>query len=254
MAISSKGKQITDRIMVMQPNTPQQNDPYDFIMQSPQGGPKPSLNPSSMKMRIIVVAIGAILLIIIGIVVASLLGSAGNAQKQRYIEIAQKQTEIVRISTLADKKAKNLSTRSFAATTQLAISTDQRKFTAALATRGVKEKDQNKLLPLGKNDKTDSALDEAEKNGRYDETFRQILEGEIASYQKLLNGAASGASNAERPILETAFKNSNTLLAKPDKTPRPQPAGSENLDSEATIGDGLSEDDDSDGFEEDSGL
>lgn len=222
-----------------------QNDPYGFIMQSPQKR-GPSINPTSMKARIILVAIGAIFLIILAVIAASLLGSAGNAQKQRYIEIAQKQTEIVRISTLADKKAKGLAIRSFAVTTQLAVSSDQRKVTAALASRGVGEKDQTKLLGLGKNSKTDATLDEAEKNGRYDETFRQVLEAELTNYQRLLNTAASGANKSERPVLESSYKSATTLLAKPDKTPRPAAtpsADNADLDSEASIPDDESEED-----------
>mgnify|MGYP006196768721 CR=1 FL=1 len=115
---------------------PQQQDPYNFIMQSPQKS-GPSFTPSSMKARIIIVAAGAVLLITLFVIAASILGSAGKTQQQRYLEIAQKQTEIVRVSALADKKAKSLSARSFAVTTQLAITSDQKKMSDILAKLGV---------------------------------------------------------------------------------------------------------------------
>mgnify|MGYP006180133515 CR=1 FL=1 len=213
---------------------PQQQDPYNFIMQSPQKS-GPSFTPSSMKARIIIVAAGAVLLITLFVIAASILGSAGKTQQQRYLEIAQKQTEIVRVSALADKKAKSLSARSFAVTTQLAITSDQKKMSDILAKRGLDPKAQAKVLGLGQNSKTDAALDEAEKNNRYDETLRQILETELSNYQKLVSASAGGATAAEKQALETAFNNATLLVAKPEKTPRPQVEGAELLDQEASF-------------------
>ncbi len=217
-----------------QPSAPQPQDPYGFIFQAPQKTGT-SFTPTSMKTRIIIVVSGLILLIILVAVMASLLGSAGKAQQQRYIEIAQKQTEIIRISTLAESKAKSLSARSFAVTTQLAVTSDQREMTDILAKRGINPKAQSKLLGLGQNTKTDTTLDEAEKRNRYDETLRKVLETELTNYQKLLNASAEGATASEKPILESAFRGASLLTASPEKASRSLTEGEELLDKETSI-------------------
>lgn len=201
--------------------SPQGQDPYGFIMNNQQGPSRSRLALSSTKARILVVVGGIILLIIIVVIFSTILGSGAKAQKQRYVEIAQKQTELIRISTIADKKAKGLATRSYALTTRMGLESSQKKTSDILAKRGVKAKELAKVLPAGKNDKSDAALDEAEKNNRFDETFLQLMESELTNYQKLLEAASGSASKSEKQALQQAYDQVAILKAKPEKTPRP---------------------------------
>lgn len=194
------------------------NDPYGFIMNSPQ---KQANKPIGMGARIAVVAGGVLLLIIVAIIGNSLLSSGQKAQTQRYIELAQTQTEIIRITTLADKKAKTLNTRSYAVTTRVSLESSQKSTTAILNKRGIKEKKLTKLLSASKNPKTDAALEEATKNNRFDETFNKLLNTQLANYQKQLNDAASGASKKDKQALQRSF-NQVAILTKKVDAPTPQ--------------------------------
>jgi hypothetical protein len=196
------------------------NDPYGFIMNNPQK-PSRSFGPSGTAGRIAVVVGGVVLLIILAIVLLSLLGKSDKAQTQRLIEISQKQTEIIRLTTQSDKNAKNIATRSYALTTRLSMESSQKKTNELLAKRGVKEKSLAKLLPAGKNTKSDELLAEAQKNNRFDETFTELISKELTNYQKLLSGAAEGASKREKEVLEKNFASASTIQAKPKASPKP---------------------------------
>ena len=115
-----------------------------------------------------------------------MLSSGSKAQAERMVEVAKKQTEIVRITTLGEKKLKGQGARNYASVTKLGVSSAQKSTNEALAKRGINDKSLGKLLAASKNAKTDQVLDEAEKNGRYDETFLQVLECEFASYENLI--------------------------------------------------------------------
>lgn len=210
-------------MIVMQPDNvgyTDQSDPFGFITNNPQK-PKRSFGPSGMAGRIAVIAAILVVLIIMAIVVSALLSRGDKAQTQRLIEISQRQTEIIRITTQADKNAKSLSTRSYALTTRVSLESSQKNVNQLLAKRGVKEKALSKQLTAGKNTKTDAALSEAQKNNRFDETFTEIMGAELTNYQKLLNGAADGAKKSEKDVLQKSFNSAATIQAKPQAAPKP---------------------------------
>lgn len=193
------------------------NDPYGFIMNNPQQ-PQRSSGPSGMRGRIIVVAIGVVILIILGIIFSSLLSKGSKDQAQRLLEISQRQTEIIRISTQADKKAKSIATKQFALTTRLTTESSQKDINELLAKKGYNEKKLSKVLSASKNSKSDAALADAEKNNRFDETFMLILTGELNNYQKQLNTAASGASKTQKKVLQKSFNSAAVIQKKVEKS------------------------------------
>lgn len=190
---------------------PPNQDPYSFITQAPQQ-PARNLGPTSTKGRIIIVAVAAVILIIIVVVVMSLLGNAGKAQTDQYVAIAKSQTEIIRISTLAEQKSRSLEGRSLALTTRLSFTTAQTDMKQVLATRSINEKALTKQLSASQNKKTNDLLAEAEKNNRYEETYQEIVKNEVANYKKLLRAAVGGATPKEKQTLEAAFAQANTLF------------------------------------------
>lgn len=164
-----------------------------------------------MKGRIIVVAVGLAVLLIIFVIIMSILGNAGKGQNQAFIEIAQRQTEIIRLSTLAEQKAKVLETRSYATTVRMSFTTAQSDMTSVLASHGVNQKSLSKQLSASKNAKSDQALTEAEKNNRFDETWTELINTEINNYKKQLTAAAGGSSPQDTQTLQAALNQANTL-------------------------------------------
>lgn len=201
----------TDKIMLMPPG--QQNQ-YDFIMDNNPNKRGPAFG-NSMKARVALVAGGAVLLIILALVVMSFFSQGDKGQTQRLLEVAQAQNEIIRVSSLGKEKAKDITTRTYAANTRLSVSSAQNEVKASLNKRGMKDKAINKQLAASKNSKTDTALDEASQNNRFDETFTAILQKQMTDYQKLLQSAYDGGTATEKKSLKTSFDSAAKLAAKP---------------------------------------
>ncbi len=191
---------------------PQQPNQYDFIMgNNAKPGKRLPLGNNKLARALVVVVI----IIIVGIIAAvanSFLTKDSQVQTNRLVEIAQSQSELIRVSSIAKTKAKDLDTRNFALNTQITVETSQQQIIKTLNARGVKSKGLNKQLGAAKNAKTDAALDEATRNNRFDATFTTILNKQIADYQKLLQGAYAGSTPKEKTTLTAAFENAGILL------------------------------------------
>lgn len=192
---------------------PQQQNPYDFIMnpQQPQRGPRFG---NSMAARIIIVVGGIILGIIIIAVIASILSGGDKDQTKRLTEIAQAQSEIIRVSALGKENAKDTKAQALAINTNVSVLSSQQEVKKLLNTRGVKEKAISKELAASKNSKNDQALDEAKKNNRYDETLITILNKQLTDYQTLLKSAYDSGTKKERDTLTKAFESAGKLVVK----------------------------------------
>lgn len=198
---------------------PNNQNPYDFIMNSDQK-PKSGLYlGDGIGPKIVLVVI--ILVIIIGGFVAanSFLGQEDKAQIERISEVSKAQAELIRVTDTADQKAKNTQTKTYAMNVKLAIQSSQLDTNALLTKRGVSKKSLNGLLSGSKNAKNDAALAEAEKNNRYDDTLVTLIDKQLADYQKLL---ASMSANGSRSEKQTALAQTNSakLLAKSSLTNR----------------------------------
>jgi type II secretory pathway pseudopilin PulG len=206
----------------MPPNTNQQN-PYDFILSGGNQAPKRSFNiGKSMPVRIALIVGLLIIVILLFVVISSFLSSAGNAQKQRLIETAQAQTELIRVMELGEDKASDLGVRSLAVTTRMSIASDQQDIKSALVKRGYKEKSLSKVLGASKNPKTDAALEEAAANNRFDETFLEILAKQLADYKRLVQNSNSDANGTEQRTLKIFSANIDTI----QRSQQLQPPGS----------------------------
>lgn len=196
---------------------PNQSGQYDFIMNPQQtttrrGGPR-------NKKTLIFLGIAAFIVIIILAYGANFLLSSGSrAQADRLTEVAKAETELIRVSALGADNAKDRDTMVLAQTTKLSVSSSQLQTKKLLEKRGVNAKEFTKLMASSKNSKTDTQLTEAGRNNRYDETFKTILNKQLADYQKLIKGANDGGTSAEKKVLTNSFENAGKLLPKKTAT------------------------------------
>jgi hypothetical protein len=188
-----------------------QNDPYEFITNPQQPARRISFGRTPAQ-RAIIIGVGVLLLIIIALVLSSLFNSASNAQKDRLGELAQTQTELIRVATIADKQSSDIDTRASAITARFAIETDLQETNQMLATRGTEL--NSKVLSLKENEKTDTLLEEAFANNRFDETFNSILEQQLEDYQSLLQSVYSSGSSGEKEILQQNYEDTSLLLER----------------------------------------
>jgi hypothetical protein len=209
----------------MQPTTPpapppaplpqKSDNPYDFIMSSPQKQKKGF--SGGFKQRLIIVAGGGVILLIVAIILVSILGSSGKSGTENLISLAQQQNEIVRITEIAKSKATISITKNYAITTQLSVSSSQAQILEQLQKSGHKLKPAQ--LTLKQNSNTDKQLDNAATAGNFDKTFEEILQKELASYRIAVQNAYKNATRtSERQLLEASFISVSTLLSAPKST------------------------------------
>ena len=193
---------------------PSQQNQYDFIL-SNNSKPRRSFSfGNSPGARIAIVVGGLILFIIAATIINSFLSRDAKAHNQRLTEIAQTQSEIVRVSALAAKDGKSQGTRNYALNTKLSVQSSQQELRKALNRRGVKDKSINKKLADSKNTKNDETLKEGGLNNRYDETFTALVNKQLADYQKLIQAAYQSSNTSEKKVLTASFENAGRLAVK----------------------------------------
>ena len=185
-----------------------QQPSYDFIT-NPAQAQKKSLLPGggdSLQIRIIVVAAGLILLLIVGFIGMTLISSGGKSQQDALIKLTQQQAELVRISKIGIDKARDPAALNLATTTNFTLRSDQQALIVVAKTPA-------KQLALGKNAKTDIALTAAEQANRFDEVFTQTLQTQLTAYQKNLKIAHEGASSKKtKTVLAEQYAHATSLL------------------------------------------
>lgn len=187
------------------------NDPYGFILNPEKPKRRLPFSGGSFGMKLALVAIVTILIIIVGVILGNVLGSSNEAQKQRLIELAQAQTEIVRVSTTASGKLSGTDIRGVAFTNKLSVQSSLNQTTAQLSKYGVKA--NPKLLGQGKNSETDKLLADASANNRYDETYKKILDEQLDNYQKLLKNSFETESKTEKLMINQAAASNQLVMS-----------------------------------------
>jgi hypothetical protein len=202
----------------MQPSSPSPAPPpitpggqkpgqYDFLFQEPPKKSRFGLNITGTKQRILVVAGGAVVLLILIIMAFSFLGSGNKANQALLLSVAQKQTELIRIADLGAQKAHSTTAKNLAVTTAASLTTDQNALLGVMS-----PKPKAKELALGKNSNTDKLLSTAEQNNQFDEVFVTELQKELLSYQKLLKQARDSTSSKKtKAILSDEYTHASVL-------------------------------------------
>lgn len=193
---------------------PQQQNQYDFILES-KNRRGLSLNfGKTPNQRIAIVVIGLILLIVCAFFFNSFLNRGNKAHAAEMAEIVKSQNEIIRVSTIVAKDGKTQQARNRAFSTKFSIQTSQNDVKALLAKRGFKGKKLTKVLKNSKNTKNDDTLKEGGLNNRYDETYYTLLNKQLADNQKLIKAAFPSSNANEKKSLTAAFNNAGKLSVK----------------------------------------
>ncbi len=201
----------------MQPDNSDQNqeDRLDFILQTELEKPKSFSEKIRSKAGL---ALGSLVIITFSIVFILVVFSnnqARSAQNERLISIAQTQTEIVRISGLAQSQAKKSSTRTNAQEITDKISSSLEEIKAMLVNNKANVSEEN--FNAKKNADTDSKLVESIQNNNFDDTFSSIMEQNLLDYQQQLLDAQNSANSNDKVILENAYNQVNEILGIEDQ-------------------------------------
>lgn len=205
----------------MQPEQPippaSGQNPYDFILAGPPK-PKRSLIPSggSLKQRVILIAGGALgLIIILYVIFGLILGGGGSTAP--LVKIAQQQTEIIRISNSSAKTVRDAPISNFTQNVLLSTTSAQNQTVDYLAKHG--QKLNTKRLGGLQSSKTDQALAAAQQNDQFDDTLLNILIAKLKEYKaSLYEDYNNTGSKTQKALDKDLYQQTDKLLTNPPKS------------------------------------
>lgn len=184
----------------------QPNEEYGFITE-PLSPLSQNAGGGSSKKRLILFGGGILVILIIIISVVVAMSNRGPENKNFLLDVAVQQNEVIRISELAMKQAKNSDVRKLAVTTKLSLQSDQSKLAAALKAQKVK------IPKASKNNKNDQALLEATQNNRFDQVIMEMIQAQLGDYQKKINTAYKTSEGKQlKDALKAQYTNASTLI------------------------------------------
>lgn len=203
----------------MQPEklTKQPEDPlksYDFIL-NPEKPAKKSFftlpGPgSSLVQRLAIIGGGLAVLLVILMLGYSVLFSKPDVSAD-IASLSATQTEILRIAALANSKAQETSTKTYAASVTSIVSSDKAAILDAAKKAGytINTKD----APTKKNTETDKKLADAASSNKFDTVFTDTLTAELSSYSQEMSTLYNKVkSKALKAALNDAYSSSQLLI------------------------------------------
>ncbi len=194
-------------------NTPPPGQ-YDFIMQNANhnSGGLFSAN-APIKTRILVVAGGCAILLVIALIFFAILSRPAGLSVSTLVGIAQKQTELARISQTPSENATGQAVQNFAATTRMTMLSERQIFVTFLQTHGSSV--DPKTLQATRSLKTDQDLLAAKSSGTYDQIYIAIAQAQLAAYEQSLKAAFNAATTqSQRKLLNDAYMHAELLIAE----------------------------------------
>jgi hypothetical protein len=192
------------------------HNPYEFIVNPNTAKRRGSLlSSNAFVTKIAVIAGGAVLLMIVAGVVISALAPKSNAPD--LLAIAQRQQEIIRVSSSATTLAAGDDTKNLVTNINVTLTSDKMLTLSYLMAHGMK-KVPAKTLALDKSAETDNTLASAATAGNYDAAAVQNLTGQLQTYERLLQKAYNETHGPiGRKLLQTDFTNADLLLQQAKK-------------------------------------
>jgi len=195
------------------PTGPQDSTQFDFITGGSSLKHSASMGTGgTATKRIALVVGGFIVLAIIGWVFISIVTKPVGIDPAALLDLAQKQTELARISQTPALTAVQQPTQDFAETTYMTMLTNQVAFVKYMGDHGA-TKPSNKTLNATKNSQTDTTLQSAQATGTYDSTYISIAKTQLTAYEQALSRAFSASkSTSERQMLQSAYTQAQMLV------------------------------------------
>jgi hypothetical protein len=197
------------------PGGPQ--DQYNFIMNPGGPAPKKSLLPSDKKKKMLLFVGGGVTLLIVLLMLISILSNRPNDITEQLVTIAKQQNELIRIAEIGTEKARTTDAQNLAVTTRLSLSSQQQNLLGIVGQNG--KKLSGKELSESADARNDQLLNDAEQNNRFDEVFKELLETEIAAYQKNLESVFFQTDSKSTKDALSSHYNSASLLAGAKEAP-----------------------------------
>lgn len=187
---------------------------YDFIM-----NPTKSRAPksSSMKQRIIVVAVSAIILMVAVLIANALLSSGTKNASNSLIDLIAYQSELKRIITTGVEDSRSIEIQNKAVTASNVLETHLKDSQAMLRNRRValpKDISSRYASP-----EIDKQLEDAKKANQFDSVYSAVYSEKLLNYQTKLRESFPALSAPEQEKLRGANESVKILLGQNQSNP-----------------------------------
>jgi hypothetical protein len=188
---------------------------YEFIMNSDQSK-KTLIASGSMVTRVLVLAVGLIVLIVLFIVFKGLLGGDKPLNIPDMVSVVQDQSEILNLITTTTNSSTNVALlttndQDFLATGNLSIKDEQGMLLAYLKTTGNTVGPETLLLK--ENPKITTELTASIVANDYQQTFTQVTEAELTTYKHDLNVDYTNTKTLQgRTLLKADYDGAQLLI------------------------------------------
>lgn len=189
------------------------HNPYEFIMTSTQAPKRSgfSLGGGSASKLLVIVGAVALVIFILGFIVAALAPKGASADE--LTDIVQRQAELSRVAQLAERNADSEAAKALAYNINLSISSGRSSLTTVMEQKGmsVSEKD----IELSEDSATDKTLEDARATSSYDSTFIQLMNDQLTGYLAALRTTYQNTSNRDiKATLQELYDDGVLLLTQ----------------------------------------
>jgi len=195
------------------PPAKQPTNQFDFINNAGQKPKKPmvSLPAGNSQTQRILIFSGIIAVVLIFIIFIFILANRGGENKEQFVDIVQKQSELTRIATLGGTEpSANPDVKITATNISMAVSSDKQSLVAALAKKGMKLK--GKQLNGVPNQATTKLLTDAKAAANFDSTLITTLSDQMDDYRNSLEAAYNQTkSRSLKDNLSKAYQHTDLL-------------------------------------------
>lgn len=194
------------------------HNPYDFIMNPAAPPPKrplkiPATNTKNGFLIKIGLIVGAAIVLIIGVMIASSLFTTDTSGVTTMTTLAQTQNEVIRVAAQGAAAGRDQKVKNFAVNTNLSVSTQQLRTLNYLVSKGTKL--GVKQLSLKESKTTTDQLAQAKATSTFDAAFLQIMQTSLDSYSSDLQKAYQDAPNSTiKKLLKSDYEQTQLLRAQ----------------------------------------
>lgn len=193
----------------------QQQNPYDFILNNPaQNQKKSALGGASFKKRLLFVGVGAIFLLIIFGVLFTILSSSGKGDAKQLYQIVAAQQDLIDLTNLGTTKVRDQQILNQSVTTNLVVISQNNDTKAYISKQGLSKSMSTKVATY-RDTTYKKALDDADKSGKYDESYQAIYLNRVDLYRSKLQNAYASVSGANlKKKLQGYYAQINTIVGE----------------------------------------
>jgi predicted metalloprotease len=187
-------------------------NPYAFLFEEQKKSKKFRVPSGGSRNQRIILVVGVVIIVMfLAFVVMTILGQAGQNNRQQLMSIAQQQAEVIRVADIGATKARDAQIRNLAKTTSQSLTSNQTALLAEYKKNGLKL--GTKELAANKSATTDTLLNNADQSNNFDTIFMQELKKELSAYQSNVKTAYDSTQNTgTKAALSQAYTQAGILL------------------------------------------